>query len=197
MLGMWDVMLQSLPNMLWRDIEGIAISSTKEIVGQLYVKNVIIPLSMHENFLWRDIEGIATSSTKEIVGQLIVNVAQCILVEIKPKCVFLPNSRFIAEANVNAVKRTISHFQMHQAMKLYPREISCASDYDPLDLFSGSIGKIKKAIKELFTTPLNNFHIFLNGSLISEGLAGTIDSTRSIVGGEHSRVSSEQTTAFV
>ncbi|KAF6148096.1 hypothetical protein GIB67_024271 [Kingdonia uniflora] len=116
-------------------------------------------LSVHKNLLLRDIEGIATSSTKEIVGQL-----------------------FIAEAN--DVKRTISHFQMHQVLKLHQGEISCVSDYDPHDLFSRSIGKINMAIKELFTALQNNLCIFLNGSLISEGLAGTIDSTRSIAGGE-------------
>ncbi|KAF6165715.1 hypothetical protein GIB67_012612 [Kingdonia uniflora] len=75
------------------------------------------------------------------------------------------------------------HF-VGNVLKFHQGEISFVSDYNPLDLFSGSIGKINKAIKELFTTPQNNFCIFLNGSLIFEGLAGTIDRTRSIVGGE-------------
>ncbi|KAF6137377.1 hypothetical protein GIB67_036414 [Kingdonia uniflora] len=223
-------------NLLWTDIEGIATSSTKEIVGQLYVKNVIIPLlgseivgqladaSLYPGNSWRQSKIIF--SVNDLLGELmlqkltpsvilhilyliirysltfvkvasgylsilfpffffisgIVNAAPCISVEIKPKCGSLPNSRFITE--VNTVKRTISRFQMHQVLKLHQGEISCVSDYDPLDLFSGSIGKINKAIKELFTLPQNNFRIFLNGSLISGGLTGTIGSTKSVAGGE-------------
>lgn len=40
------------------------------------------------------------------------------------------------------------------------------SEYDPLDLFSGSKDRICKAIGALFSTPENNFRVFLNGSLI-------------------------------
>ncbi|KAF6146485.1 hypothetical protein GIB67_037785 [Kingdonia uniflora] len=126
-------------------------------------------------------DSVLLISDHSIFPDGIINVAPCISVEIKPKCGFLQNSKFIAEAN--AVKRTISRFQMYQVLKLHQGEISCVSDYDPLDLFSGSIRKINKAIKELFTMPQNNFCIFLNGYLISEGLAG-IDSTRSVANGK-------------
>ncbi|XP_061355396.1 inositol-pentakisphosphate 2-kinase-like [Gastrolobium bilobum] len=99
----------------------------------------------------------------------------CISVEIKPKCGFLPLSRFISEEN--AIKRSITRFEMHQALKLHQGGISQRSEYNPLDLFSGSKQRIYKAIKDLFTTPQNNFRIFLNGSLVLGGLGGGAENT--------------------
>ncbi|XP_057423679.1 inositol-pentakisphosphate 2-kinase-like isoform X2 [Lotus japonicus] len=98
-----------------------------------------------------------------------------ISVEIKPKCGFLPLSRFISEEN--AVKKRITRFQMHQALKLHQGEISHQSVYNPLDLFSGSGERIYKGVKDLFTTPQNNFRVFLDGSLILGGLGGGTKST--------------------
>lgn len=46
------------------------------------------------------------------------------------------------------------------------------SEYDPLDLFSQSKDRVHKAINALFTTPQNNFRVFLNGSLIYGSLGG-------------------------
>ncbi|OMO75216.1 hypothetical protein COLO4_26258 [Corchorus olitorius] len=104
----------------------------------------------------------------------------CISVEIKPKCGFLPISRFIAEEN--AVKRTTSRFRLHQALKLHNHEISEFSKYNPLDLFSGSRDGIAKAIEALYATPQNNFRVFLNGSLVFGGLGGGTDNTTVRVG---------------
>lgn len=39
----------------------------------------------------------------------------------KPKCGFLPFSRFIS--HVNAVKRCMTRFRMHQALKLHQEEV--------------------------------------------------------------------------
>ncbi|KAK9129810.1 hypothetical protein Sjap_010297 [Stephania japonica] len=108
--------------------------------------------------------------------------ARCISIEIKPKCGFLPCSRFIAEDN--DTKRHDTRFQMHQVLKLHQGEISQLSDYDPLDLFSGSYDRINKAIKALFTTPQNNFRIFVNGSLVFGGLGCGADSSNLDRGGE-------------
>ncbi|KAI3959051.1 hypothetical protein MKX01_023727 [Papaver californicum] len=99
----------------------------------------------------------------------------CISVEIKPKWGLLPCPRFLAEGN--ALKRTISRFRMHQALKLHRGETSGVSEYDPLDLFFGSIERINRALKSLFTTPQNNFRVFLNGNLIFGGLGGGTDDT--------------------
>jgi inositol-pentakisphosphate 2-kinase len=56
-------------------------------------------------------------------------------------------------------------------------QISQQSVYDPLDLYSGSKERVHKAIKDLFTTPQNNFRVFLNGTLILGGLGGGAKST--------------------
>ncbi|XP_047957149.1 inositol-pentakisphosphate 2-kinase-like isoform X1 [Salvia hispanica] len=103
----------------------------------------------------------------------------CVSVEIKPKGGFLPTSEFIAEGN--AVKKRLTRFKMHQALKLHQRKISQISQYDPLDLFSGSKDRIQRAFKGLFLTPQNNFRVFLNGSIIFGGMGGTADSTSSAV----------------
>ncbi|ESQ34585.1 hypothetical protein EUTSA_v10007647mg [Eutrema salsugineum] len=103
----------------------------------------------------------------------------CLSVEIKPKCGFLPSSSFIAEEN--AIKKSVTRFQMHQVLKLQENEISEISEYDPLDLFSGSKDRIHRAIRALYATPQNNFRVFLNGSLVFGGLGGGICKTTSKV----------------
>ncbi|CAL1355812.1 unnamed protein product [Linum trigynum] len=103
----------------------------------------------------------------------------CLSVEIKPKCGFLPSSSFIAEGN--AVKKSASRFKMHQALKLHNKDISEISKYNPLDLFSGSKERMHKAIGDLFSTPQNNFRVFLNGSLILGGLGGGTSKTNTVI----------------
>ncbi|KAK8683756.1 hypothetical protein V6N13_039806 [Hibiscus sabdariffa] len=104
----------------------------------------------------------------------------CITVEIKPKCGFLPISRFISEET--AVKRTTTRFKMHQELKLHNQEISEYSEYNPLDLFSRSLDRICKAVEALYATPQNNFRVFLNGSIVFGGLGGGAGSTTVLVG---------------
>ncbi|KAH9605523.1 hypothetical protein KSS87_023151 [Heliosperma pusillum] len=105
----------------------------------------------------------------------------CISVEIKPKCGFLPSSTFIADKN--AFKKNVSRFKMHQHLKLkecqmiVSSQIYQLSEYDPLDLFSGSKKRIDKAIKSLFATPQNNLRVFLDGALIYGELGGGTDGT--------------------
>ncbi|PIA52750.1 hypothetical protein AQUCO_01000549v1 [Aquilegia coerulea] len=104
----------------------------------------------------------------------------CISVEIKPKCGFLPSSKFIREQN--SIKKSVTRFRMHQLLKLHQGEISQISEYSPLDLYSGCIERIHAAVKALFTTPQNNFRIFLNGSLIFGGLGGGMNNTNFVDG---------------
>ncbi|KAH0744693.1 hypothetical protein KY290_032686 [Solanum tuberosum] len=103
-----------------------------------------------------------------------------ISVEIKPKCGFLSQSEFITEDN--DIKRSVTRFKMHQALKLNQEKISEVSAYDPLDLFSGSSDRVRMAINNLLKTPQNNFRVFLDGSLILGGLGGGADTTSSEVG---------------
>ncbi|KAI8538141.1 hypothetical protein RHMOL_Rhmol09G0079700 [Rhododendron molle] len=62
------------------------------------------------------------------------------------------------------------------------RVIFLRREYDPLDMFSGSKDRVHKAIKALFVTPQNNFHVFLNGSIIYGGLGGGGDSISHMIG---------------
>nr|CAD1838318.1 unnamed protein product [Ananas comosus var. bracteatus] len=100
-----------------------------------------------------------------------------IAVEIKPKCGFLPSSEYIAKAN--SIKKHVTRYKMHQLLKLQHGEILKASEYDPLDLFSQSKDRIRRAIKALFAAPQNNLRVFLNGSLIFGGMGGVKDKVHS------------------
>ncbi|WOH00724.1 hypothetical protein DCAR_0520098 [Daucus carota subsp. sativus] len=110
----------------------------------------------------------------------VFNKEFCITVEIKPKCGFLPVSDLIADEN--SVKKSISRFQMHQALKFHQGKISELSKYDPLDLFSKSIERVNKALTDLYLTPQNNFRVFLNGSLVYGGLGGVPSSNNHLTG---------------
>ncbi|KAL5215516.1 hypothetical protein ABZP36_006917 [Zizania latifolia] len=100
--------------------------------------------------------------------------SSCIAVEIKAKCGFLPSSEYIS--NENAIKKQVTRYKMHQHLKFHLGEISKISNYDPLDLFSGSKERIHMAIKSFFSTPQNNFRIFANGSIVFGGMGGGADS---------------------
>lgn len=58
---------------------------------------------------------------------------------------------------------------------LHTFQISTTSEYNPLDLFSGSKERICIAIKSFFSTPQNNFRVFVNGSLVFGGMGGGAD----------------------
>ena len=58
---------------------------------------------------------------------------------------------------------------------LHTFQISKTSEYNPLDLFSGSKERICMAIKSFFSTPQNNFRIFVEGSLVFGGMGGGAD----------------------
>ncbi|KAJ7005930.1 hypothetical protein NC653_005307 [Populus alba x Populus x berolinensis] len=201
--------------LLWRNVEELVTSPTKEIAEQIYTQLVMSPLlgSKHVDAgirvpVTRDfLECVEKNVNKQRpawrIDVSVVNLERdfviimsdhslfpgvsgvlkdepCISVEIKPKCGFIPSSEFIAERN--SVKRSATRFQMHQVLKLREQEISELSEYDPLDLFSGSKERIHKAIKDLYTTPQNNFRVFLNGSLIFGGLGGGIKRTNAVAG---------------
>jgi len=87
-----------------------------------------------------------------------------ICVEIKPKCGFLPSSPFCAEA-----KRQYCRYCMHQRLKLIHGEIRYASEYCPMDLFSGTTHRISRALTSLFNEPQNNIKVFCNGKLAFTG----------------------------
>ncbi len=54
---------------------------------------------------------------------------------------------------------------LKQEAKLHEGEIESISKYCPLDLFSGDLGRMKRALFDLYENPHNRFKIFLNGDL--------------------------------
>lgn len=194
--------------LLWRDIGENMNSTSKEVVGQLFIMNVMGPL-LGPRHVDGGVRVIVSKEFLECVGKNVlcqrparrVDVSEvdvlcdsavlindhslisrksgtlreevCFAVEIKPKCGYLPSSEFIAKRN--AFKKYVTRFEMHQILKLHQGEISQLSRYNPLDLFSGKKDRIHQAISALFSTPQNNFRVFLNGSLIFGGLGGGMD----------------------
>ncbi|XP_031399085.1 inositol-pentakisphosphate 2-kinase-like isoform X2 [Punica granatum] len=192
--------------LLWKDHKELVLSPTRDMAAQLYLEHVMSPLlgskhvdagefleAVEENIngrrpVWRinaakvnrDCKHALLLSDHSCFPRGIMNDEPCISIEIKPKCGFLPSSRYIAKRN--AIKRSITRFKMHQALKFHDKEVSKISDYDPLDLFSGSKDRMYKALKALYDTPQNNFRVFMDGSLILGDLGGSADSTTRVIG---------------
>lgn len=191
--------------LVWGGVEELAESKSRDIAEQNYVKHVMshmlgskyvdngIRVTVSREFLesieknvcdqrpaWRidaaEVDTLCDSAfliPDHSVFTGTPTVDFCVAVEIKPKCGFLPSSEFITKAN--AIKKCVTRFRMHQFLKLQQGEILKMSEYNPLDLFSGSKDRIYQAVTALFATPQNNFRIFLNGSLIFGGLGGGMD----------------------
>ncbi|MED6169859.1 Inositol-pentakisphosphate 2-kinase [Stylosanthes scabra] len=197
--------LNAHEHLLWKHVDQLIASSDSELACQLFVEHVMKPLLgsqyvdagefleavekdvISKRPIWRVdnatvdtlCDSVLLMSDYSLFTHGNLGSKSCISVEIKPKCGFLPVSRFISERT--AIKRTVTRFAMHQALKLHQGEIALKSEYNPLDLFSGCKERIHKAIVDLFTTPQNNFRVFLNGYLIFGGLGcGAKDTNVSI-----------------
>ena len=64
---------------------------------------------------------------------------------------------------------------LKQEAKLHEGDIDCISKYCPLDLFSGDLGRMKRALFDLYESPHNRFKIFKNGQLIYTETTGHKD----------------------
>ena len=76
-------------------------------------------------------------------------------IEVKPKCGFF-----------NPGTSTLCPRCLKQEAKLNEGNIDCISKYCPLDLFSGDLARMKRAIFDLFESPHNRFKIFKDGELV-------------------------------
>ena len=76
-------------------------------------------------------------------------------IEVKPKCGFF-----------NPGTSQLCPRCLKQEAKLKEGNIDCISKYCPLDLFSGDLARMKRAIFELFESPHNRFKVFKDGELV-------------------------------
>ena len=76
-------------------------------------------------------------------------------IEVKPKCGFF-----------NPGTSTLCPRCLKQEAKLNEGNIDSISKYCPLDLFSGDLARMKRAIFDLFESPHNRFKVFRDGQLI-------------------------------
>jgi hypothetical protein len=78
-------------------------------------------------------------------------------VEIKPKSCVLPRMALVRPQH--AIKSRVSRFRMMQTTKLKTGKVPCASNYDPLDLFSSQEERVEKALADLLDQPQNNLYL--------------------------------------
>ncbi|MCO5556056.1 hypothetical protein L7F22_009600 [Adiantum nelumboides] len=114
----------------------------------------------------------------------------CLILEIKPKCGFLPEGE---KGNSNKWKQSISRFRMHSILKADAKLTKEEFDalYDPLDLYSRQTNRIEKAATALYTSWQqshgNNLRIFLDGKKVEhpsstvEGGAGILNQAEALV----------------
>lgn len=138
-----------------QDIDiGTPYSITKEFVEQM--SETFEPLRLK----WRRQESVIQENSR--ICQIHENHCShgTYTVEIKPKCGFLPTSPIVSESSY---KKHVSRFQMMQVTKLYTGDVKEISKYNPLDLFSGNIDRIWKAINDLANIPQRNLILWENG----------------------------------
>ncbi|KAD4385551.1 hypothetical protein E3N88_25720 [Mikania micrantha] len=182
--------------LLWKEDCDLLSAPTREIAEHLYVQHVMRPL-LGSSHVDSGIRVLVSRDFLEALGKNILSqrpswrvddadvnthcdyallmsdhsvFPQGNYLHFQPKCGLLPCSRYISEEHI--IKRSMTRFKLHQSLKLLQKKIPQLSRYDPLDMFSGSKERVLKSIKDLFSTPQNNFRVFLNGSLVFGSLGG-------------------------
>lgn len=99
----------------------------------------------------------------------------CLILEVKPKCGFLPQQEQLHPA-LGAYKASVSRFRMHAVLKA---ESNLSLEqfkglYDPLDLYSGQPDRIEKAASALYgawsRAEGNNLRIFVDGQKVDQNV---------------------------
>ncbi|WVY92203.1 hypothetical protein V8G54_037717 [Vigna mungo] len=166
-----SIALTPQERILWKNVDQLISSSDKEIVGQLYVEHVMKPL-LGSNYVDVGMHILVTREFLELVEKNVTGQRPLWRVDA---------ARVDTECDFGLLISDHSLFT-HGSPRPSPCisveiKISRLSEYNPLDLFSGSKERIQKAIKGLLITPQNNFRVFLNGSLILGGLGGVAKNT--------------------
>ncbi|XP_052736909.1 inositol-pentakisphosphate 2-kinase isoform X3 [Vigna angularis] len=166
-----SIALTPQERILWKNVDQLISSSDKEIVGQLYVEHVMKPL-LGSNYVDAGMHILVTREFLELVEKNVTGQRPVWRVDA---------ARVDTQCDFGLLMSDHSLFA-HGSPRPSPCisveiKISRLSEYNPLDLFSGSKERIQKAIKGLLITPQNNFRVFLNGSLILGGLGGVAKNT--------------------
>ncbi|KAF9454600.1 inositol-pentakisphosphate 2-kinase [Macrolepiota fuliginosa MF-IS2] len=96
-----------------------------------------------------------------------------IAVEIKPKWAFLPSATHLS-GDTKMAKTQTCRFCMHSYMRNVEDQ-KYVNNYCPLDLFSGNVGRVHKAIDSLWDAwehssgSVNNLKIFAHGKVVKPG----------------------------
>ncbi|KAI7751745.1 hypothetical protein M8C21_015694 [Ambrosia artemisiifolia] len=152
--------------LLWKEDCDLLSAPTREIAEHLYVQHVMRPL-LGSDHVDAGVRVLVSRDFLEALGKNILSQR--------------PSWR-VNDADVNTQCDYALLISDHSVFPhaLHDGELSISveikipqlSQYDPLDMFSGSKERILKSIKDLFSTPQNNFRVFLNGSLVFGSLGG-------------------------
>uniref|UniRef100_A0A0R0JJ18 Inositol-pentakisphosphate 2-kinase n=1 Tax=Glycine max TaxID=3847 RepID=A0A0R0JJ18_SOYBN len=163
--------LTALERLLWKDVDELISSSDNEIACQLFAHHVMKPLL----------------GPKYVDAGMLVEVPREFLELVEKNVIRQRPAWRVDNARVDMHRGSVLLMSDHSVFThgnlgsspciSVEIKISLLSKYNPLDLFSGSKERIYKAIKDLFTTPQNNFRVFMNGSLIFGGLGGGAEDT--------------------
>ena len=69
----------------------------------------------------------------------------------------------------------LCHRCLKQHAKVFRGEIDGISAYCPLDLFSGDLGRMKRAVHDLCRSPSNRFKLFLDGRTVYTECVGRLE----------------------
>ncbi|KAJ2493798.1 hypothetical protein IWW37_000184 [Coemansia sp. RSA 2050] len=103
----------------------------------------------------------ASMLTKEMIARAPADStlgAHTVTVELKPKCMALPRSKFFAPES--SVKHRVCWYCMHQYTLHKDGNVS---KFCPLELFSGDRKVIARALEHFSQLPHNNFVVFVDG----------------------------------
>ena len=88
-----------------------------------------------------------------------------VTVEIKPKWGALPSLEYLDDRHRH-IKARVCRYCMHKEYKLHTKKLHHVSAYCPLDLYSGDVDRMRRALCALMDRPQNNFRVFKGGSLL-------------------------------
>ncbi|KAG2400646.1 Inositol-pentakisphosphate 2-kinase [Vigna angularis] len=163
--------LTAQERLLWKDVDELISSPDNDIASQQFVHHVMKPLL----------------GSKFVDAGMLVGVTREFLESIEKNVIYQRPAWRVDNALVDMHRDSVLLLSDHSLFThgnlgsspciSVEIKISLLSEYNPLDLFSGSKERTFKAINDLFTSPQNNLRVFMNGSLIFGGLGGGAENT--------------------